>query len=562
MPPDELREAFAKAGVDPGRPVVTTCGSGVTASVLALALHRIGHRTWRCTTARGRSGARAATPRSSAERDGEAVARLVWRSGGRSGRRRSGAAGARRGRARAWAASPCSSAGDRVAVGVSGGKDSLCLLHALVAYRRRAPFPYDVIAVTVEQGKFKASDPRARRHDRARSASPGCVRDEPATLRLVADGVVHGCDVCSRHRRRALYTIAGELGCTVLALGHTADDCAEALLRNILFNGRIASLPPVARSRKGGLRLIRPLAFVTEALTTAYARALGLSTGRLRVRREESVRREIRAFLTTAARASPRRAESITAALGNVNPYTLFDPDADQGRRRRAGERAMSDGDGRRLEGPGRRLEGKIAIVTGAGTGIGRATALMLAAEGAAVVVVGRRRALLDAVVAEVEREKGRAVARVCDLEKNDETRELAAWTVATLGRVDILVNNAGHSSRARNIRWVREDEWRSVLAVNLDAVYVLTQAVLPGMLERREGTIVTVASLAADRPGLVGGAPYGAAKAAVRNLMGHVHTVYRNQGIRATTIVARRGRHAHPRRPAAPAERAGSARR
>jgi NADP-dependent 3-hydroxy acid dehydrogenase YdfG len=185
-----------------------------------------------------------------------------------------------------------------------------------------------------------------------------------------------------------------------------------------------------------------------------------------------------------------------------------------------------------------RRLDGQVAIVTGAGTGIGRATALMLAAEGALVVVVGRRRALLDAVVAEIGRAKGRAVARVCDLERSDETRGLAAWTIATFGRVDVLVNNAGHSSRARNIRWVREDEWRSVLAVNLDAVYLLTQAVLPGMLERREGTIVTVASLSADRPGLVGGAPYGAAKAAARNLMGHVHTVYRNQGIRATTIV------------------------
>lgn len=184
------------------------------------------------------------------------------------------------------------------------------------------------------------------------------------------------------------------------------------------------------------------------------------------------------------------------------------------------------------------RLAGKVAIVTGGGSGIGRATAVMLAAEGATVVVVGRRRAPLDEVVAEIERDKGTAVAKVCDLEKNDETRALAAWAVATFGRVDVLVNNAGHSSRTRNIRWVREDEWRSVLAVNLDAVYVLTQAVLPGMLERREGTIITVASLAADRPGLVGGAPYGAAKAAVRNLMGHVHNVYRNQGIRATTIV------------------------
>ena len=214
---------------------------------------------------------------------------------------------------------------DRVAVGVSGGKDSLCLLHALVAYRKRAPFPYDVVAVTVEQGKFK-SPIRALAPQIAALGVPWDVRDEPATLRLVADEIRHGCDVCSRHRRRALYAIAAELGCGVLALGHTADDCAEALLRNVLFNGRIASLPPVARSRKGALRLVRPLVFVNEAQTSAYAGALGFDTVGCVCGDKESVRREIRTFLHALRARHPGVAESITAALGNVNPYTLFDP--------------------------------------------------------------------------------------------------------------------------------------------------------------------------------------------------------------------------------------------
>ena len=214
---------------------------------------------------------------------------------------------------------------DRVAVGVSGGKDSLCLLHALVAYRKRAPFPYDVVAVTVEQGKFK-SPIRTLAPQIEALGIPWEVRDEPATLKLVADEILHGCDICSRHRRRALYTIAAELGCGVLALGHTADDCAEALLRNVLFNGRIASLPPVARSRKGGLRLVRPLVFVNEAQTSAYACALGFDTVGCVCGDKESVRREIRTFLDDLCAKHPGVAESITAALGNVNPYTLFDP--------------------------------------------------------------------------------------------------------------------------------------------------------------------------------------------------------------------------------------------
>jgi len=216
--------------------------------------------------------------------------------------------------------------GDRVAVGVSGGKDSWCLVHALAAHRKHAPFAYELIAVTIEQGKFKSSietlGPRLRE-----LGVEWVRRGDPSTLALVAGGVAHGCDVCSRHRRRALYQVVRELGCTALALGHTADDRAESLLRNILFNGRIASLPPVARSRKGGLRLIRPLAFVTEDLTAAYARAMGLPTVGCVCGDRDGVRREIREFLARLGERHVGVSESITAALGNVNAYTLLGSD-------------------------------------------------------------------------------------------------------------------------------------------------------------------------------------------------------------------------------------------
>ena len=184
------------------------------------------------------------------------------------------------------------------------------------------------------------------------------------------------------------------------------------------------------------------------------------------------------------------------------------------------------------------RLDGQVAIVTGGGSGIGRETAKMLAAEGAHVVVAGRRTPPLDTLVAEIGKAGGKATARQADVARHAEAVGLARFTVETLGRVDVLVNNAGHSSKARSIRWVGKDEWDSVLDVNLNGVYALTQAVLPSMLERGGGTIVTVSSVAAFRPGLIGGAPYGAAKAAVRNLMGHIHTVLRDKGIRATTIM------------------------
>jgi tRNA 2-thiocytidine biosynthesis protein TtcA len=111
----------------------------------------------------------------------------------------------------------------------------------------------------------------------------------------------------------------------VIALGHTADDCAESLLRNVLFNGRIASLPPVAASRKGGLRLVRPLVLVSEELTAAYAQAAGLTVVGCVCGEKDSVRREIRAFLSGLKARHPGVGASVAAALGNVNPYTLFD---------------------------------------------------------------------------------------------------------------------------------------------------------------------------------------------------------------------------------------------
>jgi NADP-dependent 3-hydroxy acid dehydrogenase YdfG len=185
-----------------------------------------------------------------------------------------------------------------------------------------------------------------------------------------------------------------------------------------------------------------------------------------------------------------------------------------------------------------RALEGKVAIITGAGTGIGREAARMMAAEGATVVVNGRRRERLDAVVSDIEKTGGRAVARVADVARPAAARELAAWAIGTLGHVDILVNNAGFSSRIRNIRWISQEEWDDVVAVNLTGVFALTQGVLDHMVERKSGTIVTVSSIGGIRPGLISGPAYGAAKAASRAVMQFVHNVYRQHGIRATTIL------------------------
>jgi NADP-dependent 3-hydroxy acid dehydrogenase YdfG len=183
-------------------------------------------------------------------------------------------------------------------------------------------------------------------------------------------------------------------------------------------------------------------------------------------------------------------------------------------------------------------LDGKIALVTGAGTGIGREAALLLAEDGACVILTGRRLQRLQEVAAEIEKKGGRAFTRSLDIESREAIAAAVKWVRDEIGPVDILVNNAGSASKVLNARFISEEEWTSTVNVNLTAVFNLTQAVLPDMIARGEGTVITVSSLAALNPNLLGGAAYGAAKAGVKNFMTFLHNTYRNQGIRATTIL------------------------
>ena len=162
--------------------------------------------------------------------------------------------------------------GDRVAVALSGGKDSCTLLEILLLLQQRAPIEFSVCAFTVEQGKFLRPIEPLGEYLKQRGIAWTYFRDQPS-LRLLEDQPEHGCDLCSRFRRRAVYEIARGLGANVIAFGHTADDFCEALLRNTMFTGKLSALPPVTHSRDREFRLVRPLVFVTEDLTRAFAEA-------------------------------------------------------------------------------------------------------------------------------------------------------------------------------------------------------------------------------------------------------------------------------------------------
>src|SRR5436309_3557863 len=216
--------------------------------------------------------------------------------------------------------------GDRVAVALSGGKDSATLLEALLLLQKRAPIDFTVCAFTVEQGKFLRPIEPLGEYLKARGVAWTYFRDAPS-LRLLEDQPEHGCDLCSRYRRRAVYEIAHGLGANVIAFGHTADDFCEALLRNTMFTGKLSALPPVTHSRDREFRLIRPLVFVTEDVTAAYAQSLGAPIVPCGCsQRTGTVRRSLREIFAGLERDYPHLKENILSAMGNLDTKRLLDP--------------------------------------------------------------------------------------------------------------------------------------------------------------------------------------------------------------------------------------------
>jgi tRNA 2-thiocytidine biosynthesis protein TtcA len=216
--------------------------------------------------------------------------------------------------------------GDRVAVALSGGKDSLTLLEALVRLAQRAPINFTVCAFTVEQGKFLRPIEPLGEYLKQRGID-WTYHTDNASLQLLEEKPDHGCDLCSRFRRRAVYEIVHGLGANVIAFGHTADDFCESFLRNAMFTGRISALPPVTYSRKRDFRLIRPLVYVTEDLTTKYAESMGAPVIPCGCsQRTGTVRRSLRDMLGNLEQEYPYLKETLLTAMGKIETSRLLDP--------------------------------------------------------------------------------------------------------------------------------------------------------------------------------------------------------------------------------------------
>ena len=182
------------------------------------------------------------------------------------------------------------------------------------------------------------------------------------------------------------------------------------------------------------------------------------------------------------------------------------------------------------------KLENKVAIVTGASSGMGKEIAKLFAQEGASVIAIARRAEKLQEVIDQITAEGGRALAGSGDVSKEEDVRNAVRTAVEQYGRLDIVVNNAGLMDRMGGVAVVDDQLWNSIIDVNLTGPMRMMRAAIPVFLDQGGGVFVTVASIGGLH-GCRAGAAYTASKHGVIGLAKNVGHMYAKKGIRSNII-------------------------
>jgi len=251
-------------------------------------------------------------------------------------------------------------AGDRVMVCLSGGKDSYGMLDILLSLQRRAPLPFELIAVNLDQKQPGFPADVLPRYLASRGV-PFRIEEQDTysvVKRVIPDGRTM-CSLCSRLRRGVLYRVAGEIGATKIALGHHRDDILATFFLNLFFGAKLKTMPPKLVSDDGKHVVIRPLAYVRERDLARYAEAMAfpIIPCNLCGAQENLQRKQVTAMLHEWEKQHPGRVETIFNALGNVVTTHLLDRTLRDFAAIRAtgapvpdGDRACDDADGTKID--------------------------------------------------------------------------------------------------------------------------------------------------------------------------------------------------------------------
>lgn len=216
--------------------------------------------------------------------------------------------------------------GDRIAVGVSGGKDSLLLLHALARYRKFAPNPFELTALTITMGlePFDLTGVRAL----CESLEVPYIVKETQIGKIVFEErkEKNPCALCSKMRRGALAQTCAALGFDKVALGHHRDDALETLLMSVIFEGRMHTFHPVTHLERTGVTQIRPLIYLSEKQILHMQRKLNLPVVKSPCPANGETRRaEMKSLLDDLCRRYPEARSQMLSALLNQDQYGLWE---------------------------------------------------------------------------------------------------------------------------------------------------------------------------------------------------------------------------------------------
>ncbi|PZM12206.1 SDR family oxidoreductase [Rhizobium tubonense] len=184
------------------------------------------------------------------------------------------------------------------------------------------------------------------------------------------------------------------------------------------------------------------------------------------------------------------------------------------------------------------RLSGKVAVITGASAGIGRATAKLFAAEGAKVIVGARRQAELDSLVAEIESDGGKAVALAGDVRSEDYNKALVALAVERFGKLDVAFNNAGTLGEAGPSTGVSEDGWNEAISINLTASFLGAKHQIGEMIKHGGGSVIFTSTFVGYSFAFPGVAAYAASKSGLIGLTQALAAEFGSQNVRVNAIL------------------------